>query len=144
MRRFLCDTNVLVYAVGAPHPYREACRAIVAGQGEGLLSGEVTAVVIAEFAHQRLRQVRDRREASDAARQVGAAFRVHAVGEDDAELALDLFARSAGLDAFDALLAATALNRGVDAVVSADRAFDAVEGIERMDPLDQRAIAALG
>jgi predicted nucleic acid-binding protein len=144
VRRFLCDTNVLVYAVGAPHPYREACRAIVARQGDGVLSGEVTSVVIAEFAHQRFRQVRDRQEASVAARQVGAAFRVHALGEGDAELALDLFAGSQSLDAFDALLAATALNRGVDVVLSADRAFDAVEGIERVDPLDERAVESLG
>lgn len=144
MRRFLCDTNVLVYAVGGPHPYREPCRDIVARQGDGALSGEVTAVVIAEFAHQRFRQVRDRQEASVRARQAGAAFRVHALDENDAELALDLYARSSGLDAFDALLAAAALNRGVDAVVSADRAFDGVEGIERVDPLDARAVAALG
>jgi predicted nucleic acid-binding protein len=143
MRRFLCDTNVLVYALGAPHPYREPCREIVARQGDGHLSGEVTAVVIAEFAHQRLRQVKDRQEATVAARQVGAAFRVHAVDEADTELALDLFARWPSLDAFDALLAATALNRGVDAVLSADRAFDAVEGIDRIDPLDDRAISAL-
>lgn len=141
MRRFLCDTNVLVYAVGARHPYREPCRDLVRHQGRGVLAGEVTPIVIAEFAHQRFRQTRDRREASLRARQAAGAFRVRAVDSDDLELALDLYARSTALDAFDALLAATALNRGLDAIVSADRAFEAVDGIERIDPAD--AVPAL-
>lgn len=143
MRPFLCDTNVLVYALGAPHSYRAPCRAIVEGQGQGELAGEVTPVVIAEFAHQRLRQTGDRAEASLRARQVGAAFPITPVEASDAALALDLYVRHDGLDAFDALLAAVGLNRGVDAVVSADRAFDAVEGVERIDPADQDAVAAL-
>lgn len=141
MRRFLCDTNVLVYAVGAQHPYRESCRDLVRHQGRGVLAGEVTPIVIAEFAHQRFRQTRDRREASLRARQAAGAFRVQAVDSDDLDLALDLYARSTALDAFDALLAATALNRGLDAIVSADRAFEAVDGIERIDPTD--AVPAL-
>jgi len=141
VRRFLCDTNVLVYAVGAQHPYRESCRDLVRHQGRGVLAGEVTPIVIAEFAHQRFRQTRDRREASLRARQAAGAFRVQAVDSDDLDLALDLYARSTALDAFDALLAATALNRGLDAIVSADRAFEAVDGIERIDPTD--AVPAL-
>jgi len=109
--------------------------------GRGVLAGEVTPIVIAEFAHQRFRQTRDRREASLRARQAAGAFRVQAVDSDDLDLALDLYARSTALDAFDALLAATALNRGLDAIVSADRAFEAVDGIKRIDPAD--AVPAL-
>jgi uncharacterized protein len=142
VRRFLCDTNVLVYALGAPHRYRAPCREIVRRQGEGALAGETTPVVIAEFAHQRLRQTGDREEAAARARQAAVAFHVHAVDDDDARLALDLYERSSGLDAFDALLAATALNRGIDAIVSADRAFAEVSGVERVDPAD--ALAELG
>jgi len=39
--------------------------------------------------------------------------------------------------------AATALNRGVVAILSADRDFDGVSGVERVDPADTTAVAAL-
>jgi predicted nucleic acid-binding protein len=71
-------------------------------------------------------------------------FRVVPVAEAEAELAVALYARVDTLDAFDALLAAAALGAGVDAVMSADRAFDMVDDLERIDPLDSDAVAALG
>ena len=144
MRRFLFDTNVWVYALGDPHPYRDSCRRIVADQGDGRLAGEVTSVVVAELVHQRLRQTGDRREAAQRGRELALACRVHAPGEADASLALELFERVAGLDSFDALLAATALNRGIDAILSADRAFDHVDDLERVDPLDSATGDRLG
>lgn len=143
MRRFFCDTDVFVYALGAEHAYRDACRAIIERQGRGALAGAVTSVVVSEFAHQRLRQSRDRLEAARRARQVAAVFAVEPVTESDLGLALDLYEDAEGLDAFDALLAAAALNRGVDAVLSADRAFDGIDALERIDPLDERALNSL-
>jgi predicted nucleic acid-binding protein len=143
VRRFLYDTNVFVYALGAAHAYRDSSRQLVRRQGEGELAGEVTTTVVAELVHQRLRQTGDRAEAARRGRQVALACRVHASDAADAELAWDLYERRVELDAFDALLAATALNRGIGFVVSADRAFDAVEGLERIDPLDERAVGGL-
>lgn len=143
MRRFLFDTNIFVYALGAEHPYCDPCRAIVARQGNGELAGEVTPVVLAELVHQRCRQTGDRREAARRGRQVALVCRVQPSAPADAELAWELYERDGGLDVLDALLAASALNRGIDAVLSADRAFDLVAGLERVDPLDPNAVAAL-
>lgn len=42
-----------------------------------------------------------------------------------------------------ALHAATALNRGLAHVVSADRGLDAFPGLRRLDPLETSAIEAL-
>ncbi len=143
MRRFFFDTNVFVYALGGAHAYRDAAREVVRRQGEGELAGEVTTMVVAELVHQRLRQTGDRAEAARRGRQVALACRVHASDGADADLAWDLYEAQPVLDAFDALLAATALNRGIEAVVSADRAFDGVQGLERIDPLDGAALAEL-
>jgi predicted nucleic acid-binding protein len=52
-------------------------------------------------------------------------------------------ARAPGLDVADAVSAATALNRGIGAILSADRDFDAVPELERIDPADARAVEAL-
>lgn len=43
MRRFLYDTNVFVYALGGPSPYRDACRVIVEDAAGGRLDGEASA-----------------------------------------------------------------------------------------------------
>ena len=39
----------------------------------------------------------------------------------------------------DAIHAATALNRGIDLILSPDTGFDDVEGLERLDPMDAEA-----
>lgn len=141
--RFLYDTNVFVYALGGTHAYRQVSRELIGRQGRGELAGEVTTTVLAELVHQRLRQTGDRMEAARRGRQVAIACRVHASDAADAELAWDLYEQQPRLDAFDALLAATALNRGIEAVVSADRALDDVDGLDRVDPLDGRAVERL-
>lgn len=143
MTSCLVDTNVFVYALGATHRYRDPCREIVERLSRGHLAGETTAVVVGEFLHQRLRQTRDRDEAARRARDVASVCRAHPIEQQDLELALDLFAAVKRLDAFDALLAAVALNRGVPAVVSADRAFDHIPELRRVDPADEDAVAAL-
>jgi predicted nucleic acid-binding protein len=50
-------------------------------------------------------------------------------------LGLKLFEESPELQVRDALHAATALNRGIRLVVTPDRAFDELLGLERVDPL---------
>ena len=47
------------------------------------------------------------------------------------------------LDARDAVFAAVALNRGIDVILATDRAFDEVDGLKRIDPADERALATL-
>jgi predicted nucleic acid-binding protein len=59
-------------------------------------------------------------------------------------LGLDLFERHEGLDAFDAVLAATAIHAGAEALVSADRAFAGVEELRHVDPLDAEVETLLG
>jgi hypothetical protein len=43
------------------------------------------------------------------------------------------------LDARDAVFAALALNRGIDAILTTDRAFDGIADLERIDPTDEQA-----
>ena len=50
------------------------------------------------------------------------------------ELGIDLFERHAGLSAFDAVIAAVALNHDADALVTADRSLAAVPGLRVVDP----------
>lgn len=143
MRRFLYDTSIFVYAIGREHPYREPCRGILRMAEAGKLAGEAGADLVQELAHQRLRRTGDRTEAADAARSAAELCRLHSLEPEDVLRGIDLFERHPSLDARDAVFAAVALNRGINAILATDRAFDEVEGLERIDPADETALVSL-
>lgn len=136
------DTTVLVYAKGAEHRFRDPCRALIAAVSDRRVEATTTAEAIQEFVHVRAR----RRGRPDA---VG-------LGNDYAELlapllpvtrehlqrGLALFEHAERLGAFDAVLAATASAAGAEALVSADAAFSAVEGLRHVTP-DAAGVASL-
>lgn len=143
MRRFLFDTGVFVYALGGDHPYREPCRAIMADGRRGLLAAEASVELIHEFAYVRLRKGVTRQVAAQDARDIAATSRLHSVELRDIERALDLWREHQRLDMRDAIFAAQALNRGIDAILSPDRGFDGIPGLQRIDPADAEAVASL-
>lgn len=143
MRRFLYDTAVFVYAVGGAHPYREPCREITARAAAGELRGEASVDLVQEFLHQRTRRLGDRGAAARDARDVASLCRLHEARPSDVPLALTLYSEYERLSARDAFFAALALNRGIDVVLSPDRGFDGLAGLERIDPADEAAVAVL-
>jgi len=143
VRRFLYDTNIFVYALGGPSSYQEPCRRVLSMAERGRLSGEACVELVQEFAHQRHRQTRQRDAAARGAERIARACVLHPLEAADLPLALRLFAATPGLHCRDACFAAVALNRGIDAILTADRAFDAVGGLERVDPADEAAVDAL-
>jgi uncharacterized protein len=143
VRRFLYDTSVFVYALGGEHPYREPCRDIVHRAAIGELQGEASADLLQEFAHQRLRRTGDRTAAARTTRNIAKLVWWHPLEPDDVQRGIDLFERHPQLGARDAVFAALAINRRVDAILSTDRAFDEVDGLERIDPADKRRISTL-
>ena len=143
MRRFLYDTAVFVYALGSEHPYREPCRSILREAQRGALDGEASLELVHEFAYVRLRQSGDRDDAAHWARTVARVCRLHAVELVDIDRALGLWCAHERLAVRDAIFAATALNRGIDAILSPDRDFDDIPGVQRIDPEDSAAIATL-
>lgn len=143
MRRFLFDTSVFLYALGGEHHYREPCRAILREMREGLLTGEASVELVHEFAYVRCRRTGTRVDAAESARDVASICELHSVGWDDIDRGLDLWCEHRGLDMRDAIFAAQALNREIDAILSPDRGFDGIPGLERIDPADTSAVATL-
>lgn len=143
MRRFLYDTSIFVYALGAEHPYREPCREIVRKAAAGDLQGEASADLLQELVHQRTRRTGDRLGAAKAARNVATLAWWHPLEPDDVQRGIDLFEMHESLGPRDAVFAALAINRGIDAILATDRAFEEIDGLERIDPADERAVAAL-
>ncbi|MGA8353972.1 MAG: type II toxin-antitoxin system VapC family toxin [Solirubrobacteraceae bacterium] len=143
MRRFLFDTGVFVYALGGDHPYREPCRAIMSAGRRGLLAAEASVELVHEFAYVRLRKGTTRQVAAQDARDIAATSRLHTVEPRDVERALELWCEHEQLDMRDAIFAAQALNRGIDAILSPDQDFDGIPGLQRIDPADAEAVASL-
>jgi uncharacterized protein len=143
VRRFLYDTGVFVYALGGDHRYREPCRAILREAGRGDLAAEASVELILEFAYVRRRRAATRADAAHWARRIGASCPLHAVEQTDIERALELWAEHERLDMRDAIFAAQALNRDIDAILSPDGDFDGIPGLQRIDPADAEAVAGL-
>lgn len=128
------DTTVLVYAVGEQHALREPCRALITAVAAGLVEATTTVEVIQEFVHVRARR-RDRRDAAERGRELLRLLGpLLSPGEAELALGLRLYEDQAGLGAFDAVLAATVMLSGADALMSADRAFASVTGLVHVDP----------
>lgn len=127
------DTTILSYAVGSEHPLRDPCRWLLVAHGDGLVQAATTIEVLQEFTHVRARR-RSREDAVALAREYASALVVLATRIEDLDLGLTLFQRYPGLGAFDAMLAAVALNRQARALVSADRTFGTVAGPRWIDP----------
>lgn len=143
MRRFLYDTSIFVYALGIDHPYRDPCREVVRRAAAGELQGEASTDLLQELAHQRLRRTGNRTAAAKAARNVAKLAWWHPVEPNDVQRGLDLFETRSDLGARDAVFAAVALNRGIDAILTTDRGFEEVAGLERIDPADEVSMAKL-
>lgn len=142
MNRIYIDTNVFVYAIGEKSRFRDPCREFLHAVVGGRVTGETSAYAVQEVAHQRRR--RGDGNASARARDVAAMCTVvHPTDREVVLRALGLIDDLRELSVADAIHAATALAHSVPAVVSADSDFDAISGIERIDPLDSTRLAAL-
>lgn len=143
MTRFLFDTAVFVYALGRAHPYRDSCVELVRAATRGQIRGEASVDLVQELLHVRSRRGGDRREATERARDVGELCVLHTIEPADLERAFDLFVAHGALGARDAVFASVALNRDVGIMLSPDRHFDGIPGLERLDPLDPNALERL-
>lgn len=138
------DTTVLVYALGRDHALRDPCRALVEAIADGRVDATTTPEVVQEFAHVRARRT-DRRDAARTAADYAELLDpLVAVQRQHLVAGLTIFERHAAVGAFDAVLCAVALEAGADALVSADRAFADVPGLNHVIPDDAGITQLLG
>lgn len=129
------DTAVLMYAGGAQHPLRQACRDLLERVADGDLSATTSAEVIQEILH---------RFQSSATPDVGVRMAratldlfapVLSITHETMEQAVLLAAQHARLSSRDLVHAAVCRVERIAVIVSPDRGFDAVDGLSRVDPV---------
>jgi hypothetical protein len=134
MKRLFLDTTVLLHAAGGTHPLREPSRSLVEQARSGALELHVSTEAIQEFLFHRLRRTHAVVAVLDA-RDASAFCRVHAFDTSVLERSIDLV-ESTNLRGRDAVHAATAQVQGFSEIVSADRDFDGIPGLTRVDPAE--------
>ena len=129
------DANVPIYAAGPAHRLKEPSGRVldlVAGRPSSFVT---SAEVLQEVLHYSLRR-------GEPGRRLFSSFttlmarRVEAVFGTDVEVAADITAGHAGLEARDGVHAAVMRRLGIRHVVSADPRLSRIQGLERLDPGD--------
>lgn len=135
------DTTVLVYAVGGPHPLTQPCRALLEAVGAARVQATTTPEVVQEFVHVRARRCTRADAAALGLRYAEGFAPLVPTNEEDLRRGLELFESHSSVGAFDAVLAAVALNREAEALVSADATFETVPGLRFVHPSSEEAEA---
>ncbi|RKY00068.1 VapC toxin family PIN domain ribonuclease [Candidatus Poribacteria bacterium] len=137
MGPFFIDTNIPMYAGGTDHPLREPSRRVIMAVATGQIEGVTDAEVFQEILHRYLHIG----EQEKGFRIFDLFYRIMSgnilpVEDEDVLLARELAERYTGLSPRDLIHLAVMMRHRITLIISADRGFDLVEGIERIDPTD--------
>jgi predicted nucleic acid-binding protein len=136
---FFVDTNVMIYTRSVSS-YCDPCSQVVTAIAAGEADGRTSTAVLEEVWHLELSERAKRLE--------GLATNAYATFRPVLDVTDEIFARAlalpnTSLGANDRVHVATCLANDIDTIVSADRAFDTVEQLRRIDPLDTPAVEEL-
>jgi predicted nucleic acid-binding protein len=126
-----------MYAAGAPHPYKGPCLRILTDLEMGVLSAVVNTEILQELLY-RYSHVGMADKGIQLCREIlNYPLTILPVTEPDVRLAIDLLDvyQARGLEPRDAIHAATMQNYGITRLLSADKDFDVMDLITRVDPL---------
>jgi hypothetical protein len=128
------DTNIPMYAAGAVGPYKRPCVDVLKAVAEGRLDAVTNVEVFQEILYRfhALRRLSDGIELSVYFRQC--VPNALPVVWDDVEMALKLLHEYKDLKPRDALHAGVMLNHGITQICSADKDFDRIQEVDRIDP----------
>jgi predicted nucleic acid-binding protein len=136
---FFVDANISIYT-RLPTEYREPCLEILAAVAAGEVLGYTSTAALEEVWHFEL--------SGRAPGMAGLGADAYALFKPLLSVTDDIFRdalelSSTGIGANDRVHVATCLANGIDTILSADRVFDSVEQLRRVDPLDAPAVAEL-
>ena len=131
----LLDTNILIYAHGRPHSYKEPCRLLLAGIGETAPNYNIDVELLQEILH-----VYNSRGARSFGLEI---FDILAdlfpnpfpINRSEIVLARQVLERYSALSPRDAIHAAVVSTQHLEGIVTTDGAFAQVSGLTVYDPI---------
>jgi uncharacterized protein len=130
------DANVPIYATGGAHPLKDPCVGVLRLVARHPRSFLTDAEVLQELLHRYL-ALRRWTAGREVVREFASLMRgrVERLMDVDVLLAADLAGRGLGLSARDLIHWSVMSRAGVEAIVTADRGFDRVSEVRRLDPI---------
>lgn len=132
----LIDTNIIIYAVGRPHPYREPSARILKEASADLDAYTIDTEVLEELLH----VYTMRGERSQALLVFDRSLVLFPnplpIGRSELVRARDLMEQHTQLSSRDALHAAVVMTGGLEGIVTTDRGFRMIPGLEVFDPAE--------
>jgi predicted nucleic acid-binding protein len=134
----LLDVNVPMYAGGRSHPYRDPCAWILTEVAHGALAAAIDTETTQEILHHYGASGRWDIAVAMAHSLLQIVPTVYPMLLADAQLAIELCQRYGprGIKARDVVHIAIMQNHGISTIISADRHFDGIDGVTRLDPLE--------
>ena len=132
----LIDANIFIYAVGRPHPYREACRRLLVQLEERTTEGNIDIELLQEILGFYWRQRRLSQGLALFDRLQRAFPDPFPITNEVVLAARFLLARYPGIGPRDAIHAAAVIVHDLEGIISTDRGFDQIAEITRFDPKD--------
>lgn len=131
----LLDTNVIIYAVGRPHRYKQPCTRILEAIADGAMGYGIDTELLQEILY--LYAARgERRLGISTCNDLLLMFPdPFPITREEITLAKGLLAEYPNLLPRDAIHAAVVKANHLEGIVSADKVFDAIDGINRFDPM---------
>lgn len=128
------DTSVVMYAAGVDHPLRDPCQRIIDGISDGTIDAVTSAEVIQEILHRFLAIGREEQGATLIERTQDLMAPVLPITHALMRRVPLLAGRYPSLSARDLVHVATCIHEGIGEIISADRGFDGVTEVRRIDP----------
>lgn len=130
----LLDTNILIYAVGRPHVYKEPCARLVNRIGGGEIGYNIDAELLQEILHVYISRGERQRGLTMFDDLVRLFPDLLSITKGDVVVARQLIERYPSLSPRDAVHAAVVLTNGLEDLVSTDSVFDEMVEVVRFDP----------
>lgn len=132
MATFFLDTNVLIYSRSSPSSeYSDPCREILAAIKRDEVDAQISTAVLEEVWNLELSA---RVGAIDGLAAIAYELFSPVLAVTDEVFARALTVPHSKIGAKDRVHVATCLEHGIDRIVSADKGFDTVAGLQRIDP----------
>ncbi len=131
------DANIFMYAAGKTHPYKQPCIQILQAVESRQLNGVTNVEVLQELLY-RYHYIQLQEKGIQLCQLIlEYPLTLLSVTPSDMQLSLEILEQSlsVGLKPRDAVHAATMQNNNVTQILSADKHFDHISGIRRLDPL---------
>jgi hypothetical protein len=134
MARLFIDSNVFFYAKIMDRVFGEPCSEILGSIASGDVQASTSALVPIEVANA-LRKFGLAKEVADEVRAIfSLGLEVYPIDPTDVRDAAEIYADS-GISPYDCVHAATMRRNGIGEIISADREFDRITWLRRLDPV---------